>query len=161
MNRYLNKCYLRFSHAFWPDDIDWLEYIPQQHGEWTEWVSFQRATKLPVLLSFNAGDRGRDMEAWSDEKTVASAMSVLKTIFGHDIPHPVDHQITRWASDRFARGSYSFNALHATPAMRTALAQPLGGRLFFAGEASSKNHFGTAHGAYLSGVQAARDVLAQ
>jgi monoamine oxidase len=45
--------------------------------------------------------------------------------------------------------------------MRTALAQPLGGRLFFAGEASSKNHFGTAHGAYLSGVQAARDVLAQ
>ena len=157
----LNKCYLRFAHAFWPDDIDWLEYIPQQHGEWTEWVSFQRATKLPVLLGFNAGDRGRDMEAWSDEKTVASAMSVLKTIFGHDIPNPVDHQITRWASDRFARGSYSFNALHATPAMRTALAQPLGGRLFFAGEASSKNHFGTAHGAYLSGVQAARDVLAQ
>lgn len=156
----LNKCYLRFPHAFWPHDIDWLEYIPQQHGEWTQWVSFQRATKLPVLLGFNAGDRGRDMEAWSDEKTVASAMSVLKTIFGHDIPHPVDHQITRWASDRFARGSYSFNALHATPAMRTALAQPLGGRLFFAGEASSKDHFGTAHGAYLSGVQAARDVLA-
>ncbi len=53
----LNKCYLRFKEPFWPKDVDWLEYIPSRHGHWTEWVSFWRAAKQPVLLGFNAGDR--------------------------------------------------------------------------------------------------------
>lgn len=47
----LNKCYLRFT------DVDWLEYIPAKHGEWTEWVSFKPAANIPVLLRFNAADR--------------------------------------------------------------------------------------------------------
>ena len=157
----LNKCYLRFTQAFWPDDMDWLEYVPEQHGEWTEWVSFKRVTQLPVLLGFNAADHGRDIEAWSDVRVVSSAMATLKTIFGNNLPNPVDYQITRWATDRFARGSYSYNALNSTPAMRNALARPLDGRLFFAGEACSKDYFGTAHGAYLSGLQAARAALSR
>lgn len=154
----LNKCYLRFSHAFWPDDMDWLEYVSEKHGEWTEWVSFQRAVKLPILLGFNAADRGREIEAWSDGQIVASAMETLRTIFGAGIPQPIDYQITRWASDSFARGSYSYHALGSTPKMRDALASPLNGQLFFAGEAADRAYFGTAHGAYLSGLRVARDV---
>ena len=155
----LNKCYLRFPHAFWPHDVDWLEYIPAQHGEWTEWVSFRRAAQWPILLGFNSADRGHEIEAWSDEQIVASAMKTLTVIFGSTIPSPVDYQVTRWASDPFARGSYSYHPVGSTPAMRGALAQPLRKRLYFAGEATSTDYFGTAHGAYLSGVQAARDVL--
>ena len=155
----LNKCYLRFAQAFWPEDMDWLEYIPTKHGEWTEWVSFQRALNKPVLLGFNAADRGAEIEAWSDEQIVASAMETLKTIFGATIPQPIDWQITRWASDVFARGSYSFNALGANPELRNVLASPLNSQLFFAGEATEKDYFGTAHGAYLSGLRVAKDVL--
>lgn len=155
----LNKCYLRFEQAFWPDDMDWLEYVSAKHGEWTEWVSFQRAVKKPILLGFNAADRGREIEAWSDGQVVASAMETLKTIFGTDIAQPIDWQITRWASDPYARGSYSFHALGSTPPMRDALASPLGRRLFFAGEATHRDYFGTAHGAFLSGLRVAKDVL--
>jgi len=43
--------------------------------------------------------------------------------------------------------------------MRRTLAGPLRKRLFFAGEATEPDHFGTAHGAYLSGVRAAREVM--
>lgn len=155
----LNKCYLRFEHAFWPDDMDWLEYVSAKHGEWTEWVSFQRALKKPILLGFNAADRGREIETWSDEQIVANAVETLKAIFGADIPQPLDWQITRWASDSFARGSYSYNALGSTPKMRDALASTLNGRLFFAGEATNRDYFGTAHGAFLSGLRVAKDVL--
>jgi monoamine oxidase len=155
----LNKCYLRFEQAFWPEDMDWLEYVSANHGEWTEWVSFQRAVQKPILLGFNAADRGSEIEAMSDEQIVASAMETLKTVFGGDIPQPIDWQITRWASDPFARGSYSYHALGSTPRMRDALASSLSRRLFFAGEATSRHYFGTAHGAYLSGLQVARDVL--
>jgi monoamine oxidase len=139
--------------------VDWLAFVSAKHGEWTEWVSFQRTANKPILLGFNAADRGREIEAWSDEQIVASAMNTLKTIFGTDIPQPTDWQITRWASDPNARGSYSFNALGSNPKMRDALAHPLGSRLFFAGEATNRDYFGTAHGAFLSGLRVAKDVL--
>lgn len=155
----LNKCYLRFEQAFWPEDMDWLEYVSANHGEWTEWVSLQRAVNKPVLLGFNAADRGSEIEAWSDEQILASAMETLNAIFGSDIPQPIDWQITRWASDLFARGSYSYNAIVSTPIIRDELASSLSGRLFFAGEATNRNYFGSAHGAYLSGLRESIDVL--
>jgi hypothetical protein len=39
--------------------------------------------------------------------------------------------------------------------MRDDLAAPVSNRLFFAGEATHKQMFATAHGAYLSGLKAA------
>ncbi|SEI64373.1 Monoamine oxidase [Allopseudospirillum japonicum] len=155
----LNKCYLRFAHAFWPQAVDWLEYVSNSPGEWNDWISLQRTAQLPVLLGFNAADQGRAMEAWSDKQIVASAMQRLRTIFGASIPEPIDYQITRWASDPFARGAYSYNALGSRPKMRDSLAKPLQNQLFFAGEATSKTYFGTTHGAYLSGLQAAQKIL--
>ncbi|MBD2329129.1 FAD-dependent oxidoreductase [Alkalinema sp. FACHB-956] len=155
----LNKCYLRFPQVFWPADVDWLEHIAAQHGEWTEWVSFQRVANLPILLGFNAADRGKAIEAWSDEQIVASAMQTLRTLYGASIPAPMDYQITRWATDPFALGSYSYNPVGAVPRMRQTLAAPLGKSVFFAGEASHSDYFGTAHGAYLSGLRAAREIL--
>lgn len=154
----LNKCYLRFPTAFWPTEADWLEYVPTAKGEWAEWVSLARPTGQPILLGFNAADFGREIEAWSDEEIVSSAMDTLRTIFGDDIPDPTAYQITRWASDPFAFGSYTFNPLGSTPEMREQLAESVGNRLFFAGEATSRPYFGTVHGAYLSGVRAAEAV---
>ena len=154
----LNKCYLRFSKAFWPTDVDWLEYISAHHGEWTEWVSFMRVANLPVLLGFNAADRGREIESWTDQQIVASAMQTLRTLYSSAALEPLDYQITRWASDPFALGSYSFNAVGSTALMRQELAKPLNGHVHFAGEASEAKHFSTAHGAYLSGVRAAREI---
>ena len=155
----LNKCYLKFSQAFWCSKFDWLEYIPAKRGEWVEWVSFMRAARLPVLLGFNAGDHGRKIEGWTDEQIVASAMRTLSTMFRRNVPEPLDYQITRWASDPFARGAYSFNALGSTPRMRDHLALSLNNKVFFAGEATERTHFGTVHGAYLSGLRAAQEIM--
>lgn len=155
----LNKCYLKFGKAFWPDDVDWLEMIPTQPGHWVEWVSFEKSAKQPILLGFNAAKRGQEIESMTDQQIVEDAMKALRRVFGKTIPNPVDSLITRWASDPFARGSYSFNALGSTPKDRDTLAEPISNRIFFAGEASSKDHFGTAHGAFLSGIRAAEDIL--
>jgi len=154
----LNKCYLRFPYAFWPSNVDWLEYISARHGEWTEWVSFKRVANQPILLGFNAAEQGKAIEAWSDQQIVTSAMQTLRTIFGSTIPQPIDYQITRWASDPYALGSYSFNALGATSKMRDVLAGSVNKQIFFAGEATHRGYFGTTHGAYLSGVRAADEV---
>ncbi len=155
----LNKCYLRFSDSFWPADVDWLSYISEKPGEWVDWVSFKPPINQPILLGFNAANRGREIEAWSDQDIVASAMQTLRTLYGENIPEPIDYQITRWASDPFALGSYSYYPVGSEPEMRQQLAAPLGEALFFAGEATNEEYFGTTHGAYLSGLRVAEEIL--
>ena len=72
---------------------------------------------------------------------------------------PVDVLVTRWGADEFARGSYSFAAVGSDPEMRDALADGIGGRVHLAGEATSREHPATVHGALLSGRRAAESVL--
>lgn len=155
----LNKCYLRFARPFWSADVDWLEHVAERHGEWTEWVSLLRVAGHPVLLGFNAAAQGRAIEAQSDQQIVDSAMRTLRRMFGRSIPDPVGHLLTRWQQDPYAGGAYSFNALGSHPDQREQLAQPLRSRLYFAGEATSRAHFGTTHGAWLSGLHAARRII--
>ncbi|MET9887417.1 NAD(P)/FAD-dependent oxidoreductase [Streptomyces sp. NPDC006430] len=155
----LNKCYLRFPKVFWAD-TDWLQYVPNvdKYGQWAQWINVARPTGKPVLLGFNAADFGRTIESWSDRQIVDSAMSTLKTIYGSGIPAPTDHQITRWASDPYAQGSYSFTRLGATSDLRDQLAASVGGRVHFAGEATDRKDYATVHGAYRSGLRAANKI---
>ena len=156
----LNKCYLRFSDAFWAD-TDWLGYVPplDRYGQWAQWINIARPTGWPVLLGFNAADFGRSIEDWTDTQIVEAAMSTLRVIYGRRCPDPTGHQITRWASDPYALGSYSFYTVGSTPGMRDDLAAAIDSRLYFAGEATDRTAPGTVHGAYMSGVRAAREVI--
>lgn len=156
-----NKCYLLFPRAFWNTGVDWIEHIPDSAriGQWSQWVSFARPTGRPILLGFNAAAFGREIESWTDAEIVADAMETLRILHGDDIPAPTDWAITRWTSDPYARGSYSCNVVGSTPAMRTQLAASVAGRLYFAGEATERKNFATVHGAYLSGLRAAGEVL--
>jgi monoamine oxidase len=65
-----------------------------------------------------------------------------------------------WSADPFARGAYSYVGVGGLWAQR-ALAAPVAGTLFFAGEATDwRGHFATVDGALASGRRAAREVLA-
>ncbi len=74
-------------------------------------------------------------------------------------PDPTGFAITRWRRDPFARGSYSYLARGAEPGDRATLAESIGGRLFFAGEATHRVFPATVHGALLSGRRAAAEVI--
>ena len=65
---------------------------------------------------------------------------------------------SNWSRMEHIGGAYSY-ALPGQAAARNALARPFDQRLFFAGEATHRHDFTTAHGAYQSGVRAADEVL--
>lgn len=157
----LNKCCLRFSEPFWDTKMDWINYVPEQHGRWAEWVSLAKATGAPILMGFNAADFGREIEGWTDAQIVQDAMKTLRVMFGEAIPEPIDWVITRWATDSFALGSYSCNVLGSSPPMRGDLASSVDGKLFFAGEATDEQFYQTVHGAYASGLRAANEAIAE
>lgn len=153
----VNKLYLRFGRVFW-DNTDWLGYIPPRKGEWTEFVNIHKAVGKPILLSFNAGAYASRLESWRDGEIVAAAMKTLRAMYGAKTPDPQAWLISRWGSDPFACGSYSFRAVNASDDDHDALAAPLKQRVFFAGEATAKGYSATVHGAYLSGLRAAREL---
>ena len=156
----LNKCWLRFDRVHWPDDLDWIGWLGPRAGYWGEWVSLARTLGAPVLLGFNAADPATQIEGLGDDDTIAAAHDALRAMFGARFPAPIAAQITRWGQDRHALGSYSFNAVGTGPATRHALAgADWDGHIWFAGEATSSDYFGTAHGAVLSGREAARQVV--
>jgi len=140
---------------FW-GDADWINRAADPVGRFTQFFAPRTAT--PMLVAFHTGTHARELERRSDEETVAGALAALRAMYGAQVPAPVETHVTRWSADPFARGAYSFVAAGATPEDRAALATPLGRTVFFAGEATHTGYPSTVHGAYLSGVAAAKAV---
>ena len=80
---------------------------------------------------------------------------------GARVPDPVAVRVSHWASDPFARGSYSYPGVGAFGNDRTLLARPVEDTLFFAGEATHRDDPGSVHGAWWSGLRAARQILGE
>ncbi|HWE79371.1 MAG TPA: NAD(P)/FAD-dependent oxidoreductase [Pseudolabrys sp.] len=114
----------------------------------------------PHIEGYFGNGCAADLEKGGVEAFVDFASGQLACVFGSDFKKRLSLlDMHLWGADPFARGSYSF-ALPGRADCRPALAAPVDERLFFAGEACSKSDFSTAHGAYLSGLTAADQVLA-
>jgi len=114
----------------------------------------------PCIEGFFGGRYAQALEDEGDGAIAARSIDEIVSFLGNDFRRKLKPlSESRWAHDRFARGSYS-HALPGHAGKRAVLAAPVDGRLFFAGEATSPNFFSTAHGARDSGERAAGEVLA-
>jgi monoamine oxidase len=155
----LSKSCLRFESQFWPDDAELIDIVPSasRRGQWVESLSLTGLVDVPALMMFNAGTFARAVETMSDAEVIASASSALTPAFP-EFSAPTGLLRSTWSVDPFSLGSYSFIGVGGSLADRDALAAAEG-RRFFAGEACSRDHAGTVHGAYTSGEAAANAVL--
>lgn len=71
------------------------------------------------------------------------------------MPDPIQTICTRWGSDPLSYGSYSHVSVNSSGKDYDILAESVGNRLFFAGEATSRYYPATMHGAFLSGLREA------
>jgi monoamine oxidase len=148
----LNKVVVAFDEPFWPESVPMIGLVGVQQPV-TDLVNGLIFAGEPLLVGLRGGAAAWSRERLSDEETVAELIAAL------DAPKPTGALVTRWAADPYARGSYSFIAAGSSPDDMTALGEPVGERLFFAGEATNPEFFGTVHGAYLSGVREADRIL--
>jgi monoamine oxidase len=155
----LSKTCLRFESQFWPDDAELIDIVPSasRRGQWVESLSLTGLVDVPALMMFNAGKFARTVETMTDAEVIASASAALTPAFPELSP-PTGLLRSTWSVDPFSLGSYSFIGVGASLADRDALAAAEG-RRFFAGEACSRDHAGTVHGAYTSGEAAAQALL--
>ncbi len=131
------------------------------HARRTATAAYQfRPFGRPMIEAYFGGALAADLEKGGEAAFFDFARAELVGIFGGDFSRRVAPlRVHRWGSDPLARGSYSY-ALPGKADCRTALAAPVDGRLFFAGEACSRSDFSTAHGAYLTGLAAAEQAIA-
>lgn len=151
----LNRVVLRFPRSFWPPERDGFGYASTKHGEFPVFLNLDRVNGIPALAMLAAGSPARGLEPLADGEIVSQTVGILRRLFGSAIPDPTGQIMTRWHSDPFARGSYSYAPLGAQRGDREQLAEPIGDRLFFAGEATHPTKSATVHGAYLTGLREA------
>lgn len=174
----LNKVALRFETPFWHDipiaeakakgvepgpPSDYVGFVSKEHGKYFMFLSLYRATSTPVLVALTSGSHAYTIERNTDFQVVSEAIKCLSKMFGlkekDSRTRLVDYKVTRWASDQYARGSYSYAAVGTTPEHFLKMAEPVGTTLLFAGEATNRTHPSTVHGAFLSGTREAKRVI--
>lgn len=154
----VSKLVLKFNEPFWPQETQYIGVTTQPLGRWNYLMNVMTYGDQPVLMGISLGDYAPRVDAMSKSDAVTDMMDVLRGVFGADIPNPVEAIKSQWSQDPFTRGAYSFIQPGGTPADHDQLMQPVG-RLHFAGEHAQFAYYGTVHGAYLSGLRAAGNIL--
>ena len=156
----LNKVYLTLEAPVPNLNVLNLIRLSGQPRAFPYWINLEPATGTPVLGVLNTGSFARDLEKLDNMARIDAAHEALKSMFGAALPGLNGGISTAWSADPHAFGSYSYLPVGADVSDRTALAAPVADRLFFAGEATSSDYPATVHGAYLSGLDAARAIVA-
>ena len=109
----------------------------------------------PLIVGYVSGDLSRSLEADSGDALIEAVIGQFEAVFGVGVAKGVrDAQATTWGRHPYVLGAWAYPIPGAVEA-RAELVRPVDGRLFFAGEATSRTAAGTVHGAYGSGIEAA------
>jgi monoamine oxidase len=156
----LGKVILEFSERFWSDDINWLLGL-KSSAPWG--VAFSTLNRVipgrHFLIMWHSGSLAQQREAMNDDAVIKIALDELRSILGKHVPTPIKAKITRWSRDPFSYGAYFFPKVNSPLNDIEELARPVNKRLFFAGEATNADLFGTVHGAIVSGWREAKKIM--
>ena len=157
------KLLLRFREPFWEKVVPrGADFLHDERGPFPTWWT-ANPMRAPVLTAWAAGPRADELAGLEEGALVARAVDALASMLGLS-RRAVASQLLAWKShdwrrDPWSRGAYSAVAVGGTRA-QAALARPVEGTLFFAGEATEPKETGTVSGALSSGARAARQALA-
>lgn len=152
----LAKVVLRFDRVWWRQD----QYVMGvSHAPVSDWptviINLSATHHEPVLVMLAGGELGARLESGDLAEARTWAMRVLREVLGGNVPEPVSVSRTEWSRDPWSLGSYTAMIVGSSTDDIVALGEPIGERLYFAGEATSEGGRATAHGAVISGLREA------
>lgn len=159
----LNKVVLEFEVSFWDDSVDYFGATAEetnQRGHCFMFWNVKKTVGAPVLIALVVGKAAIDGENMTKYDHVNHALKVLRRLYGESsVPEPVASVVTDWGKDPFAYGAYSYVAIGASGEDYDILGRPIENCLFFAGEATCKEHPDTVGGAMMSGMREAVRII--
>ncbi|KAI8548906.1 hypothetical protein RHMOL_Rhmol07G0310300 [Rhododendron molle] len=159
----LNKVFLEFSEVFWDDSVDYFGATAEQtnmRGQCFMFWNVKKTVGAPVLVALVVGKAAMDGQYMNSSDHVNNALTVLRELFGVDaVSDPVASVVTDWGKDPFSFGAYSYVAMGSSGDDYDLLGRPVENCVFFAGEATCKEHPDTVGGAMISGLREAVRIL--
>lgn len=159
----LNKVVMEFPEVFWDDSIDYFgatAEVTDQRGRCFMFWNVKKTVGAPVLIALLVGKAAVDGQNINSSDHVGHALIVLRKLFGEDkVPDPVASVVTDWGRDPYSYGAYSYVAVGSSGEDYDILGRPVDDCLFFAGEATCKEHPDTVGGAMMSGLREAVRII--
>ncbi len=157
------KLVLEFPRVFWNPQVEFLMKEGRSQarygaGEHFVFVDHGGITGRPILIAVAVGRLAESLEARSPFQAADRVMRDLRAMYGAGVPQPTAVRSTWWGAIPFTRGSYSGWRVGSHRADNLRFTQPVQDRLFFAGEHTHPDSYATVHGAFLSGLRAARQL---
>ncbi|XP_047157231.1 lysine-specific histone demethylase 1 homolog 3 [Vigna umbellata] len=153
----LNKVALEYPNIIWDDEVDYFGATDEERNSRGQCFMFWNVRKTvgaPIFIALVVGKAAIDGQSLSSYDHVKHALKVLRKLFGQDsVPDPVAYVVTDWGRDPFSYGAYSYVAVGASGEDYDILGRPVDNCLFFAGEATCKEHPDTVGGAMMSGLR--------
>ncbi|KAK6183040.1 hypothetical protein SNE40_010592 [Patella caerulea] len=167
----VNKIFLYYDEPFWTKGQGTIRFA------WTdknrdinsadEWYKAIDGFDKPhnnahVLVGSVVGEEGKYIESLDKEEVSRVCTQQIRMFLNDDsIPAPRDVLVTKWNSDKWSCGSYSYMKQESSESRRNDLAQPLYNDdnkpvVLFAGEAYHKTRYSTTDGARSSGIDQAQ-----
>lgn len=150
----LEKVVMRFDESFWPEGVHGLGALGSPMP--VEYYPLDVHGAGPLLVALVGGDAARALAGKDEAAAVRTVLAPLAQAMGRELPAPKQVVRSRWTDDPWAMGSYSVVRPGGDPENREVLAEPVGPRLWLAGEHTVTDHPATVHGALLSGQRVAR-----
>lgn len=161
----------RFRSAFWKrihpskedsQGLSRLGFLFTQDDRFPTWWT-QLPIDVPMITGWAPFRAAEYLSGRSESQVVQEGLSALGRVFRvsqHEIEQEfVNAYFHDWQNDPFSRGAYSYGKIGSDGA-QLALAAPMNGTLFFAGEATDiTGNNGTVHGAIASGLRAAKEIV--
>lgn len=152
------KLFFRFDAPLWDAGLTFMAHTGLA-ARW--WTPAYPAADSPVICCYITAGRAAAIDAMSEAQALQLGLEELAALL--DVPDIYARlragRRIAWGDDPYALGGYA----HIPPgaaAARTALAAPIDGTLFFAGEATAHHtNPQTVHGAIESGWRAADEAL--
>jgi monoamine oxidase len=155
----VNKFLLVWDTAFWDTGLQYIGYTPDTKGKFNYFINVKKFAPANALITFAFGNYATVTENMADNDIINEIMLHLKAIYGSNIPNPTNMRRTKWGQNINAYGAYSYATNGTTSADFDTLAEPVNNQLFFAGEHTNRTYRGTVHGAYLSGLREADNII--
>lgn len=154
----LNKIAVRFERSFWGKETVLAKLSgPHRFAGWM--LNLEAFVDAPVLVGFMTHPPAHVGVQKSDEETLDDFLTDLEACFGDAVEQVESYVVTRWQEDEWAYGAYSHVPVGSSGVCYDDLARTVDDVLYFAGEATHRDHPATAHGAAMSGLRVAEEIL--
>ncbi|XP_052085769.1 lysine-specific histone demethylase 2-like [Mytilus californianus] len=167
---YMEKVVLQFKERFWSDISSPAEVFGRVETEFSRRGLFGIFHDLSkeiasgkscyILSTHICGDSVEILKQKSDEEIVAMCIETLSELFPKKkVPNPQKYLVTRWYKDKYVQMAYSHIPVGASGDLYDDIAEDVQGKIFFAGEATNRQHPQSVTGAYISGMREAEKVF--